>query len=164
MAAVTICSDFGAPQIIKSATVSIVSPSVCHEVIGTDAMILVFWMLSFKPVFSLSSFTFSQKGKKVETVTGNSDGFSFLGLQNHYGWWLKPWNFKKCLLLGRKIMTNLESILKSRGITLATNVHIVKAMVFPVVIYGCESWTIKKAEVKWKSLSYVWLFATSWTI
>ena len=50
------------------------------------------------------------------------------------------------LLLGRKAMTNLDSILKSRGITLLTNVHIVKAMVFPVVMYGCESWTIKKAE------------------
>ena len=50
------------------------------------------------------------------------------------------------LLLGRKVMTNLDSILKSRGITLPTKVHLVKAMVFPVVIYGCESWTIKKAE------------------
>ena len=53
---------------------------------------------------------------------------------------------KRCLLLGRKVMTNLDSILKSRGITLPTKVHIVKAMVFPVVMYGCESWTIKKAE------------------
>ena len=50
------------------------------------------------------------------------------------------------LLLGRKVMTNLDSILKSRDITLPTNVHLVKAMVFPVVMYGCESWTIKKAE------------------
>ena len=53
---------------------------------------------------------------------------------------------KRCLLLGRKAMTNLDSILKSRDITLLTKVHIVKAMVFPVVMYGCESWTIKKAE------------------
>ena len=53
---------------------------------------------------------------------------------------------KRCLLLGRKAMTNLDSILKSRDITLPTKVHPVKAMVFPVVIYGCESWTIKKAE------------------
>ena len=53
---------------------------------------------------------------------------------------------KRCLLLGRKIMTNLDSILKSRDITLPIKVHLVKAMVFPVVMYGCESWTIKKAE------------------
>ena len=53
---------------------------------------------------------------------------------------------KRCLLLGRKVMTNLDSILKSRDITLSTNVHLVKAIVFPVVMYGCESWTIKKAE------------------
>ena len=52
---------------------------------------------------------------------------------------------KRCLLLGRKVMTNLDSILKSRDITLATKVRLVKAMVFPVVMYGCESWTIKKA-------------------
>ena len=54
--------------------------------------------------------------------------------------------FKRCLLLGRKVMTNLDSIFKSRDITLPTEVHLVKAMVFPVVTYGCESWTIQKAE------------------
>ena len=53
---------------------------------------------------------------------------------------------KRCLLLGRKVMTNLDSMLKSRDITLPTKVHLVKAMVFPVVMYGCESWTVKKAE------------------
>ena len=53
---------------------------------------------------------------------------------------------KRCLLLGRKVMTNLDSMLKSRDITLPTKVHLVKAMVFPVVMYGCETWTIKKAE------------------
>ena len=53
---------------------------------------------------------------------------------------------KKCLLLGRKVMTNLDSIFKSRDITFATKVHLVKAMVFPVVMYRCESWTVKKAE------------------
>ena len=52
--------------------------------------------------------------------------------------------FKKCLLLGRKVMTNVDSILKSRDITLPTKAHLVKAMVFPVVMYGCESWTIKE--------------------
>ena len=53
---------------------------------------------------------------------------------------------KRCLLLGRRVMTNLDSILKSRDITLPTKVHLVRAMVFPVIMYGCESWTIKKAE------------------
>ena len=57
---------------------------------------------------------------------------------------------KRCLLLGRKVITNLDSILKSRDITLPTKVHLFKAMVFPVVMYGCESWTIKKAE--WRKI------------
>ena len=56
------------------------------------------------------------------------------------------YEIKRCLLLGRKVMTNLDSILKSRDITLPTKVHLVKTMVFPVVMYGCESWTGKKAE------------------
>ena len=53
---------------------------------------------------------------------------------------------KRCLLLGKKAMTNLDSILKSRAITLLTKIHIVKNMLFPAVVYGCESWTVKKAE------------------
>ena len=56
------------------------------------------------------------------------------------------YEIKRCLFLGRKVMTNLDSIFKSRDITLLTKVHLVKAMVFPVVMYGCESWTVKKAE------------------
>ena len=63
---------------------------------------------------------------------------------------------KRCLLLGRKAMTNLDSILKSRDITLSTKVHLVKAMVFPVVMYGCESWTIKKAEHRRIDAFEVW--------
>ena len=63
----------------------------------------------------------------------------------HCTWWLQPWN-KRPLLLGRKVMTNLDSLLKSRDITLPAKVCLVKAMVFPGVMYGCESWTIKKAE------------------
>ena len=55
-------------------------------------------------------------------------------------------DFVRCLLLGRKVMTNLDSVLKNKNITLLTEVHIVKALVFPVVMYICESWTIKKAE------------------
>ena len=75
----------------------------------------------------------------------NSERLYFLELQNHCSWWLGH-EIKRCFLLGRKAMTNLDSILKSRDITLPTKVHLVKAMVFPVVMYGCESWTIKKAE------------------
>ena len=79
-------------------------------------------------------------GETVETVTD----FIFLGSKitadgdcSH--------EIKRCLLLGRKVMTNLDSILKSRDITLPTKIHLVKAMVFPVIMYGCESWAIKKA-------------------
>ena len=61
---------------------------------------------------------------------------------------------KRCLLLGRKVMTNLDSILKSRDITLPTKVHIVKAMVFPVVMYGCESWTVKKLKLNGSMKTY----------
>ena len=60
--------------------------------------------------------------------------------------WFASHEIKRCLLLGKEVMTNLDSILKSRDITLPTKVHLVEAMVFLVVIYGCESWTIKKAE------------------
>ena len=63
---------------------------------------------------------------------------------------------KRCLLLGRKAMTNLDSILKSRGITLPTKVCLVKAMVFPVVIYGCKSWTVKKAESRRIDVFELW--------
>ena len=80
-------------------------------------------------------------GKTMKTVTD----FIFLGSKitaagdcSH--------EIKRCLLLGRKAMINLDSILKSRDITLPTKVHLVKAMVFPVVMYGCEKWTVKKAE------------------
>ena len=65
---------------------------------------------------------------------------------------------KRCLLLGRKVMTNLDSMLKSRDVTLPTKVHLVKAMVFPVVMYGCDSWIIKKAECRWMLTN--WYFST----
>ena len=74
---------------------------------------------------------------------------------------------KRCLLLGRKAVTNLESILKSRAITLPTKVHLVKAVVFPVVMYGCESWTIKKAECQRIDAFELWywrrLLRVPWT-
>ena len=95
-----------------------------------------------KIVASSSITSWQIDGETMETVTG----FIFWGSKitvdgdcSH--------EIKRHLLLGRKVMTNLDSILKSRDITLCTKVHLVKAMVFPVVIYGCESWTVKKAEL-----------------
>ena len=88
--------------------------------------------MAFSPITS-----WQIEREKVEAVTD----FIFLGSKNHC-----IHEVKRCLLLGRKAMTKLDSILKSRDITLRTKVHLVKAMVFPVVMYGCESWTIKKAE------------------
>ena len=80
-------------------------------------------------------------GETVETVAGFSLGTSKITADGDCSH-----EFKRHLLLGRKVMTKLDSILKSRDITLSTKVHLVQAMVFPVVMYGCESWTIKKAE------------------
>ena len=92
--------------------------------------------MAFGPIIS-----WQIDGETMETVTD----FIFLGSQitadgdfSH--------EIKRCLLLGRKAMTNLDSILKSRDITLSTKVRLVKAMVFPVVMYGCERWTVNKAE------------------
>ena len=77
------------------------------------------------------------------------------------------YEIKRHLLLGRKVMTNLDSILKNRDITLPTKVHLVKAMVFPVVMYGCESWTIKKAECRridaFELWCWRWLLRVPWT-
>ena len=80
-------------------------------------------------------------GETVETVADFVLGGSKITADGDFSH-----EIKRRLLLGRKVTTNLDSILKSRDITLPTNVHLVKAMVFPVVMYGCESWTIKKAE------------------
>ena len=178
MPAVTVHSDFGVQE-DKICHCFHFFHSICHEVMGPDAMILVFQMLSFKPTFPLSSLTLIKRlfsssslsairvvssaylrllifllailipillrcqidGETVETVAD----FTFLGSKitadgdcSH--------EIKRRLLLGRKVMTNLDSILKSRDITLSTKVCLVKAMVFPVVMYGCESWTIKKVK------------------
>ena len=90
---------------------------------------------------------------------GNSDRLYFLGLQNHCRWWLPP-KIKRCLLLGRKAMNNLDSILKSRDITLPTKVRVVKALAFSAVMYGCESWTIKKAEPWTTDAFELWCWRT----
>jgi len=90
----------------------------------------------------------------------------FLGLQNHCRWWLSHEN-KRLLLLERIAMTNWDSILKSRDITLPTKVYLVKGMVFPVVMYGCEHWIIKKAERRRTDTFELWwwkrLLRVPWT-
>ena len=97
-----------------------------------------------------------KQGKECKTLFFGGSKFTADGDCSH--------EIKRRLLLGRKVMTNLDSILKSRDINLPTNVHLVKAMVFPVVMFGCESWTMKKAERRridafelwcWKRLSRV---------
>ena len=80
-------------------------------------------------------------GETVETVSDFIFGGSKITADSDFSH-----EIKRCLLLGRKVMTNLDNLLKSRDITLPTKVHLIKAMVFPVVMYGCENWTIKKAE------------------
>ena len=118
--------------------------------------------LAFLMVFKHSITSWEIDGETMETVSD----FIFWGSKitadgdcSH--------EIKKRLLLGRKVMTNLDSILKSRNITLSTKVHLVKAMVFPVVMYGCESWTVKKAEHRRIDAFELWcwrrLLRVSWT-
>ena len=103
------------------------------------------------------------EGETVETVTDFILGGSKITADDDCSH-----EIKRCLLLGRKVMTNLDSILKSRDITLSTKVCLVKAMVFPVVTYGCESWTIKKADHRRIDALELWswrrLLRVPWTI
>ena len=106
------------------------------EKVGLTLNIQKTKIMAFSPIIS-----WQIDGETVETVAD----FIFLGSKiTADGDCIHE--IKICLLLGRKVMTNLDSILKSRDIFLSTKVHIVKAMIFPVVMYGCESWTIKKTE------------------
>ena len=101
-------------------------------------------------------------GKTVETVSVFISGGSKITADADCSH-----EIKRCLLLGKKVMTNLDSILKSRDITLPTNVNLVKAMVFPLVMYGCESWTIKKTECQRIDAFELWcwrgLLRVPWT-
>ena len=114
-------------------------------------------IMAFSPIIS-----WEIDGETVETVSG----FIFWGSKitadgdcSH--------EIKRCFLLGRKVMTNLDNIFKSRDITLPTKVCLVKAMVFPVVMYGCESWTVKKADRRRINAFELWcwrrLFRVPWT-
>ena len=93
-------------------------------------------IMAFSPINSWLT-----DGEKMETVADFILGGSKITADGN-----RSHEIRRCLLLGRKVMTNLDSILKSRDITLPTKFHLVKAMVFPGVMYGCESWTIKKTE------------------
>ena len=106
------------------------------EKVGLKLNIQKTEITAFSPIIS-----WQINGETMETVAEFIFGSSKITAVGDYGH-----EIKRCLLLGRKAMTNLDSILKSRDITLPAKVHLVKAMVFPVVMYGCESWTIKKAE------------------
>ena len=101
-------------------------------------------------------------GKTVETVSDFILGGSKITTDSDCSH-----EIKRCLLLGRKVMTNLDSILKSRDITLPTNIHLVKAMAFPIVMHGCESWTVKKAECRRIDAFELWcwrrLLRVPWT-
>ena len=153
---------------------------------GLGAMIFIFWMLSFKKVFLLSSFTLikrlfnSSLLSTMSSIICISEVVDVFLLAIFISANIYPYHnlkitadgdcsheIKRCLLLGMKVMTNWDSILKSRDITLPTKVHLVKAMVSPVVLYGCESWTIKKAECRRISTFELWcwrrLLRVPWT-
>ena len=106
------------------------------EKVGLNLNIQKSKIMAFSPITS-----WQIDGETMETVKD----FIFLGSKISADGGCSH-EIKRCLLLGRKAMTNLDSILKSRNFTLPTKVHLVKAVVFPIVIYGCESWTVKKAE------------------
>ena len=89
---------------------------------------------------------------QIDGETMEAVGYFILGVPKSLQMVTAAMKLKRCLLLGRKAMTNLDSILKSRDVTLPTKVHLVKALVFPVVVYGCESWTVKKTESEFTQL------------
>ena len=117
-----------------------------HEKVGLKLNIQKAKIMASGPITS-----WQIDGETMETVTDFISGGSKITADGDCSH-----EIKRCLLLGRKVMTNLGSILKSRHITLPTKVHLVKAMVFPVVTYGCASWTIKKAECQRIDASELW--------
>ena len=138
-----------------------VSPHHCQHLLLSDFLILATLVCVWSDI-SLTEILIYISPMTVETVSE----FIFLGSKitadgdgSH--------EIKRRLLLGRKVMTNLDSIFKSRDITLPTKVHLVKAMVFPVVMYGCESWTVKKAEHRKTNAFELWcwrrLLRVPWT-
>ena len=162
MTKVAVCSDFGAQE-DKICHCFHFFPSLCCEVMGSDSTIISFfeyWVSSqishflLSPSLRGSKFLFAfliciQVSQEVGKVVWYFHLFKktlFLGGSKITADVDCSHEIKRCLLLGREVMTNLESILKSRDITLPTKVCLVKALVFPVVMCGCENWTIKKSE------------------
>ena len=120
---------------------------LCFPLLVLSSMFLSFKVFSNESVLHIRwpkfwSFSFSITSWQIDGQTMET---YFGGFQNHVDGDCSH-EIKRCLLLGRKVITNLDSILKSRDVTLPTKAHLVKAMVFPGVMYGCESWTVKKAE------------------
>ena len=117
---------------------------------------------NLKNMASVPTTSWPVDGETVETVTDFIWGGSKITADGNCSQ-----EIKRCLLLGRKVITNLDSMLKSRDITLPAKVHLVKAMVFPVVMYGCESWTVKKAECRRIDAFELWcwrkLLRVPWT-
>ena len=113
---------------------------------------ITLWQIDGETVETVTDFILCVCGEGDSKITADGDC-------NH--------ELKRCLLLGRKVMTNLDSLLKSRNLTLPAMVHLVKAMVFPVVMYGCESWTIKKIECQRIDAFELWcwrrLLRVPWT-
>ena len=161
MAAVSVCSDFGAQEHKVCPCFPIYLPwsdgTECYDLcllnVGLKLNIQKIKTMAFDPITS-----WQIEGEKIEEVTD----FNFLGskITEDCGW---SHEIKGCLLLGRKAITNLDSILKSRDITLPTKVHIVKAMVFPVVRVGCECWIINAEQ--WRiDASELWFWRRRLTI
>ena len=127
------------------------------EKVGLKLNIQKTKIMAFGPITS-----WQIDGETVETVADFILGGSKITADGDHSH-----EIKRCLLLGRKVMTNLDSIFKSRDITFPTNVHLVKTMVFPVVMYGCESWTEKKAECRRIDALELWcwrrLLRVPWT-
>ena len=121
----------------------------CIRVLSNESGFCIMWCNYWSFSFSISLANEYSCGPitswQIDGETMETLADYFFRLQNHCRCWLNH-EIKRHSLLGRKVMTNLDSILKSRDITLSTKIRLVKAVVFPVVVYGCESWTIKKAQ------------------
>ena len=154
MAAVPICPYLILGPTMKCGTLKVKEES---EKVGLNLNIQKMKIMASGPITS-----WEIDGETVETVRGFILGGSTIIVDGDCSH-----EIKRCLLLGRKAMTNLDSILKSRDVTLLTKVSLVKAMVFPVVMYGCESWILKKAECRRIDAFEMWcwrrLLRVPWT-
>ena len=129
------------------------------DTLHINSMLLMFKYIHWAGTFYLSKSKFQEQGlRNVESAVHQYKAYRWKGGMK----WTGLSETKRCLLLGRKVMTNLDSILKSRDITLPTKVCLFKAMVFPVVMYGCESWTLKKSEHRRIDAFELWCWRRLW--